>query len=97
MISASHSLLSFRYLRMKLPRYNAKRTNFEPEVNNNEDFENYENNNNDSYEEQPADFGGFDNSQLRPDLLNLTQFPEGLSQIPAYTTGQPTSIYDKIK
>ena len=78
MISASHSLLSFRYLRMKLPRYDARKQNYEPTGNVDADFEQeapLEN-----FEEQ-AEFEEFDNTESRPNMLSLTQFPEGLSQI----------------
>lgn len=77
MISASHSLLSSRYLRMKLPRYEVKRQNFQSPKNEPEQFEAEPMIH---FDDQP-DFGGFDNTQSRADMPMYSQIPEGFTQL----------------
>lgn len=78
MISNCHSLLSFRYLRMKLPREDPTKQNYNTSENIKIDFE--------EDEELRDDLGEdimipeFEKNILQPELLDLNQFPE-LSQI----------------
>ena len=64
---------------MKLPSYDAKRTVFE-KSGIKQEFD-YDDNQDHHFEEPGLDFGGFENTQSKQELFNLTQFPEGLSQM----------------
>jgi hypothetical protein len=76
--SATQSLLSYRYLRMKLPRYNVIKSGHEPQG------QDYEDNQFgaviDDYQE-PMDFGMLDQTNSRLDIMNFTQFPDALTQL----------------
>ena len=63
---------------MKLPRFDVKKRTFEEEIPKQE-FD-FEGNQMESMDDQTMDFGGFDNTQSKQDLLNFTQFPESFSQ-----------------
>ena len=70
------SIILFRYLRMKLPKYDVKKRDYEL-------AEEHNAIQHDQEEYSGFDYDGYDNTQGRPELM-MTQFPEGLSQFPAF-------------